>query len=94
VVEKLKQFSAILRDSQQPLSTRQEALKWVIHLTGDIHQPFHAIADGRGGNDVPIQEAGSSDCGRYSCQLHALGIQTCFGIRASASGDTYFNLES
>jgi hypothetical protein len=72
VVEKLKQFSAILRDARQPLSTRQEALRWVIHLTGDIHQPFHAIADGRGGNDGAIQEGGSSDCGRYSCQLHAL----------------------
>ena len=72
VVEKLKQFSATLRDARQPLLARQEALKWVIHLTGDIHQPFHAIADARGGNDVPIQEVGSSDCGRYPCELHAL----------------------
>jgi hypothetical protein len=34
---------------------RSEALKYLIHFVGDIHQPFHAIDNGdRGGNDVPV----------------------------------------
>jgi hypothetical protein len=32
---------------------RNEALKWVVHLVGDIHQPLHAANRGdRGGNSV------------------------------------------
>ena len=72
VVVKLEEFSAILRDPRQPVPARQEALKWVIHLVGDIHQPFHAIGDARGGNDVGVTEFGTEMCGRRPCELHAL----------------------
>ena len=31
-----------------------EALKFLIHFTGDVHQPFHAVAEARGGNEIPV----------------------------------------
>lgn len=46
---------AILSDHRQPRAARAEALKWVIHLLGDMHQPLHAGDRGdRGGNDVTV----------------------------------------
>src|SRR5690606_38497041 len=33
---------AILADRKQPLAARRDALKFVVHLVGDEHQPMHA----------------------------------------------------
>ena len=35
-------FAAILGDRKQPHRARNEALKWVVHLVGDLHQPLHS----------------------------------------------------
>lgn len=35
-------YTAVLRDRAQPAYTRNEALKWVVHLVGDLHQPLHS----------------------------------------------------
>lgn len=44
-----------------------EALKYVVHLVGDIHQPLHAgYADDRGGNSYQVQAFGRGT------QLHAV----------------------
>jgi hypothetical protein len=45
----------LLRDTSQPLAIRRDALKFVVHLVGDIHQPLHVsnVPD-RGGNDFAI----------------------------------------
>lgn len=32
----------ILADRSQPLEARRDALKFVVHLVGDVHQPMHA----------------------------------------------------
>jgi hypothetical protein len=74
VVQKIDRFSAILRDRKQTLAERQAAAKWLIHLVADIHQPFHAVADARGGNDILVTEFGVTECGRYRspCELHGL----------------------
>ncbi len=46
---------AVLKDRQQPPRARNEALKWIVHLAGDLHQPLHASDNNdRGGNDVQI----------------------------------------
>lgn len=35
---------------------RRDALRWVIHLVADVHQPLHAgYADDRGGNDLQVR---------------------------------------
>lgn len=44
---------SILADQTQTLRRRNQALKWVVHLVGDIHQPLHAASHGdHGGNNV------------------------------------------
>lgn len=46
---------AILEDKSRPKRARNEALKWITHLVGDLHQPLHASDhDDKGGNDVKI----------------------------------------
>ena len=49
----------ILRDRHAPLEARRRALRFVVHLLGDLHQPLHAATDDgapggsdRGGNTV------------------------------------------
>jgi hypothetical protein len=46
---------AILADHGQPDGERREALKFLVHLVGDVHQPLHAtpIAD-KGGGDYQL----------------------------------------
>jgi len=71
VVEQIKKFARILGDPQQPFAARSEALRFLVHFVGDLGQPFHAIADARGGNDVPVTVFGSAQCGDYACELHS-----------------------
>jgi len=52
-VAKLEQFRAILADQSAPAAQRLEALKWIVHLVADLHQPLHAEDNGdRGGNQI------------------------------------------
>src|SRR4051794_24741309 len=41
VIDKLAEQAKILADSKRSKAERAEALKWVVHLVGDIHQPLH-----------------------------------------------------
>ena len=44
-----------LSDTRRSDAERRDALKFLVHLVGDIHQPLHAgYADDRGGNDFQI----------------------------------------
>ena len=53
--EQLKRLIGVLGDARAPPRERDEALKWVVHLVGDIHQPLHAADNGdHGGNLVPV----------------------------------------
>jgi len=55
VVVKIDQFIAELRDRTAPPQQRLEALKFVVHFVGDLHQPLHASDnDDRGGNEVRV----------------------------------------
>jgi nuclease S1 len=70
VVAQINKFARILGDPQQPLAARSEALKFLVHFVGDLSQPFHAMGDARGGNDIPVTFFGSTQCGGYTCNLH------------------------
>jgi nuclease S1 len=72
VVEQIEKFAGILKDPQQPFAARSEALKFLVHFVGDLSQPFHALADARGGNDIPVTVFGSAQCGDYACNLHSV----------------------
>ncbi len=62
VVWAIKKYSAILGDKTKPDEERAEAMRYLIHFVGDVHQPLHAVArdsdefpnGDRGGNDFPI----------------------------------------
>lgn len=59
VVEALKQQSALLADRTLSDAERAQALKFVVHLVGDIHQPMHAgYGHDKGGNDFQLQFGG------------------------------------
>jgi len=58
----INKFSAVLKDKTKPDAERSEALRFLIHFVGDIHQPLHATArdtdehtkGDKGGNDFRI----------------------------------------
>ena len=54
-LEALDHFAKVLKDPAASLADKQTALRFVIHLVGDLHQPLHAgkCCD-RGGNDVKV----------------------------------------
>ncbi|MBC7785618.1 MAG: S1/P1 nuclease [Burkholderiales bacterium] len=55
VIDKIDEFTRVLADKTKPKPERAEALKFLVHLIGDIHQPLHCADRNRdrGGNDVP-----------------------------------------
>lgn len=56
VVAKLDEYTQVLANKAETPQARLLALKWVVHLVGDIHQPLHAEDhDDKGGNTVQTQ---------------------------------------
>jgi hypothetical protein len=59
VVAKIDQFVGEARDRILPARQRLEALKFVVHFIGDVHQPLHAADNGdRGGNEIKVEFLG------------------------------------
>lgn len=55
VLEAIARFERVLADRAAPRLERVQALKWLSHLVGDLHQPLHVgRGDDRGGNDVLV----------------------------------------
>jgi hypothetical protein len=56
VVKGLRNYVAVLADPKRSDKERREALSFVVHFVGDIHQPLHAgDRDDKGGNDYQVQ---------------------------------------
>jgi hypothetical protein len=70
IVDRIEIFQHVLADKSAFREKRIEALKFLIHFVGDIHQPLHAIGEARGGNDIHVVDFGSTDCGSRPCNLH------------------------
>ncbi len=70
IVDRIDLFRQTLADANAPRKDRVEALKFLIHFVGDVHQPLHAIEEARGGNDIKVVAFGSDQCGNYPCTLH------------------------
>ena len=55
-VTALEKFTQELRDPDTSPEERALALRFIVHLVGDLHQPLHAGKEGdRGGNDAMVQ---------------------------------------
>ena len=66
-VAKIEQFERVLANRQASKRQRLEALKYLVHFVGDMHQPLHASNDhDRGGNDVTVTFMG------WQTNLHAV----------------------
>ena len=63
VVDRIAYWEARLGDVTLDRADRATALKYIVHFIGDLHQPFHALGVGRGGNDVKVRVFGQANCG-------------------------------
>ena len=55
IIVAMKRFEATLRNPAAPKEERIQALKFLVHMIGDIHQPLHAgKRDDLGGNRVSV----------------------------------------
>jgi hypothetical protein len=71
IVGQLDRALEQLRTSVAP-DERREAMMWIVHLVGDIHQPLHCSTDGdRGGNEKWVRVTYKSP-GGAKIKLHAL----------------------
>lgn len=59
VVSAIRKQVETLKDAQAPREQRVEALKFLVHFVGDVHQPLHAgLAEDRGGNEIVVDFLG------------------------------------
>jgi hypothetical protein len=74
VVEAIRAQAAILADRGRPRAQRLQALKFVVHFVGDVHQPLHAgFGHDKGGNDYQLQIRGEPEPrDGYGSNLHSL----------------------
>lgn len=90
VIWAIDKFSKILADKTQPIEDRAQALRFVMHFVGDIHQPLHAVS--RETDDMPKGDAGGNrvviaevqGIGMWHPNLHALWDFGC-GLYESVS---------
>lgn len=81
VVTAIARFSEVLKDKRKDPRERGEALRYLLHFVGDVHQPLHAVArdtdthpDGdRGGNEFKVIPTDRhKDLQRPPTNLHSL----------------------
>lgn len=55
-VECINRMITILKTETAPFEEKRDALKYLVHLVGDLHQPLHVgKGDDKGGNDVKVK---------------------------------------
>ena len=60
VYSALLQQEKVLADKEAPREKRVEALKFVVHFVGDLHQPMHiSRAEDKGGNTIQVNYDGA-----------------------------------
>ena len=76
LIEKINEFSTIAISSKSDLKQKKQAIKWLVHLVGDLHQPLH-VGNGndRGGNDVKVKWFGEAT------NLHKVWDEKLFEIQ-------------
>jgi hypothetical protein len=82
LVARLETELAALADRSAPPARRAEALRWVVHLVADAHQPLHCADRGdRGGNETRVLRRGRDT------NLHAIwdGLGRRCGVEPAAA---------
>ncbi len=56
IIEALYRFQDTLLDPKETKEHKLDALRFMIHMTGDLHQPLHVgLAEDRGGNSIRVK---------------------------------------
>ena len=76
-VDRILFWEQRLADATLDRADRAIALKFIVHFIGDLHQPFHTLGVGRGGNDVHVRVFGDANCADegekpFPCNLHSV----------------------
>lgn len=75
VVAQIDRQRAILADRTQPREARRDALKFLVHLVGDVHQPMHAgDRTDAGGNQYQISLATALEPEAYARDKYVDGV--------------------
>ena len=81
VTDRILYFEGRLGDTTLSPKERAQALKFLVHFIGDIHQPFHTWGDDRGGNNLSVVFLGSAQCESYHCNLHGVWDESMIAER-------------
>lgn len=66
-------YALALQDRSSSSEVRLEALKFLGHFVGDIHQPLHAgRPEDRGGNSIRLRFFGADSLNGYAVNLHSV----------------------
>ena len=75
VVRAVEEQAKILADKTQPLEKRRDALKFIVHFVGDMHQPMHAgNRDDAGGNKFQVSLRTSIQPEEYARKNYVNGV--------------------
>ena len=93
VVEKLPELEKQLADRSATPQQRLDALKWVVHLVGDLHQPLHAAErdHDKGGNAIRLSYYGETENGHMN--LHALWDEGVLDRQASLVVGPHYTID-
>mgnify|MGYP001382818127 CR=1 FL=1 len=85
-VDRILFWEQRLGDLTLDRADRATALKFIVHFIGDLHQPFHTLGVGRGGNDVHVRVFGEANCAEdgqkpFPCNLHSVWDGRLIGRR-------------
>ncbi|MBU1360824.1 MAG: S1/P1 nuclease [Gammaproteobacteria bacterium] len=76
IVAAIESQAEILKSPTAPRADREEALRFIVHLVGDVHQPMHTVDEGVGGNDIrvyfPCNEQDDRCPAHSASNLHAV----------------------
>jgi hypothetical protein len=87
VVVAIERQRAVLADRNQPLEARRDALKFLAHLVGDVHQPMHAgNRTDSGGNRFQISLRTTIEPEEYVRKFYVDGVM---GTNLHAVWDHY-----
>jgi hypothetical protein len=75
VIGAIEEQRRILADRAQPLAARRDALKFLVHFVGDVHQPMHANNhNDKGGNEYQISLRTPLEPEEYARQHYVDGV--------------------
>lgn len=77
VVGAIETQRRLLQDAAQPIEVRRDALKFLVHLVGDVHQPLHASnRPDKGGNGFQITLRTDIPPEEYARERYKDGVMT------------------